>query len=102
MVVKGMYLYVFYCLCYDTDISTDMLEDQVTEEIDPDLNEKEDIRLDGIREENCRDVAEEGDVKKKIHDLRWEVCIKEKEELIKRNVLVSVPHTKGGKFLGLV
>ena len=47
---KGMYLSVFYCLCYAKDISTDMSEDQVTEEIDPDLNEEEDIRLDAIRE----------------------------------------------------
>ena len=48
MFVKGMYLSVFYGLCYDTDISTDMSEDQVAEERDPDLNEKEDIRLDEI------------------------------------------------------
>ena len=45
-----MYLYVFYCLCYDTDISTDMLEDQMAEERDPDLNEEEDIILGEIRE----------------------------------------------------
>ena len=48
MFVKGMYLYVFYFLCYDTDISTDMSEDQVAEERDPYLNKKEDIRLDRI------------------------------------------------------
>ena len=53
-----MYLYVFYCLCYVTDISTDMSEDQVAEERDPDLNEEEDIRLDAIMEEHWRDVAE--------------------------------------------
>ena len=29
MFVKGMYFYVFYCLCYDTNISTDMSDDQV-------------------------------------------------------------------------
>ena len=40
------------------DISTDMLEDQVAEERDPDLNEEEDIRLDEIREEHLRDVAD--------------------------------------------
>ena len=49
MFVKGMYLSVFYCLCYDTDISTDMSEDQVTEERDTDLNKKEEIRLDEVR-----------------------------------------------------
>ena len=63
MFVKGMYLSVFYCLCYDTDISTDMLEEQVAEERDPDLNKKEDIRLDKIREYHWRDIAEEGDYK---------------------------------------
>ena len=43
-----------------------MLEDR-----DLDLNEEENIRLDSIREENFRDVAEEGEDKKKIHTLRW-------------------------------
>ena len=44
-----MYLFVFYCLCYVKDISTDMSEDQVAEERDPGLNEEEDIRLGAIR-----------------------------------------------------
>ena len=35
---KGMYLSIFYSLCYDKDVSTDMLEDQVSEERDTDLN----------------------------------------------------------------
>ena len=38
MFVNGIYLSVFYCLCYDTDIYTYILEDQVAEERDPDLN----------------------------------------------------------------
>ena len=50
MFVNGIHLSVFYCFCYDTDISTDMSEYQVAEERDPDLNEKEYIRLDEIRE----------------------------------------------------
>ena len=70
---KGMYLSVFYCLCYVTYISTDILEEQVEEERDPYLNEEEDIILDKIREEHWRDIAEEGDDKKRIHALRWEV-----------------------------
>ena len=53
-----MYLFVFCCLCCEIDISTDMSEDQVSEERDPDLNEEEDIRLDVIREKHWRDVAE--------------------------------------------
>ena len=66
----------------------------MAEERDLDLNEEEDIRLDAIREEHWRDVSEEGEDKKKIHDLRWEVYVKEKEELTKREFSVSVPHPK--------
>ena len=40
-----IYLSIFYCLFYVKDISTDILEEQLLEEIDPDLNEKEDIRM---------------------------------------------------------
>ena len=40
------------------DISTDMLEFQVSEESDPDLNEEEDIRMYEIRYDHWRDVAE--------------------------------------------
>ena len=84
MFVKDMYLSLFYCLSYDTDISMDISEDQVAEERDPDLNEKEDIRFDKVWEDHWRDIAEENDDKKKIHALRWEVYVKEKEELITR------------------
>ena len=37
---------------------------------------------------------EEGDDKKKIYALRWEVYVQDKEEPIKREFLVSVPHLK--------
>ena len=43
----------------------------MSEEIYQGLNEEENIKLDEIREEHWRDVAEEGENKKKIHDLRW-------------------------------
>ena len=77
MFVKGVYFFIFYCLCYDTDISTDYSEEQVVEERDPDLNEMEDIRFDEIREDHWRDLAEENNDKKKIHALRWNVYVKE-------------------------
>ena len=51
-------------------------EEQVSEERDPDLNGEEDIRMDEIRENPCRDVAEEGDNKNKIHALRWDFNVK--------------------------
>ena len=76
--LKGIYLSVFYFLCYNNDIATDMSEEQVAEERDQDLNEKEDIRFDKIWEDHWRDIAEENDYKKKIHALRWEVYVKEK------------------------
>ena len=58
MFVKGVYLSVIYCMFCDTNISTYMSEDQVAEERDPDLNEKEDIGLDEIRGEHWRYIAE--------------------------------------------
>ena len=48
-----------------------MSEDQVAEEIDPDFNEKEDIRFDKIREDHWRDIAEENDDKNNIRALSW-------------------------------
>ena len=45
----------------------------MAEERDPDLIEEEDIILYETREEHWRDVAEEGDDKNNIHDLRWEI-----------------------------
>ena len=53
-------------------------------ERDTGLNEEEDIRMDKIRDEHWGDVAEEGDDKKNIHALRWDVYVKDKEDLIKR------------------
>ena len=52
--------------------------------------------MDAIREEHWRYVAEEGDDKNNIHALSLEVYVKDKEELIKIEFLVSVPHPKGG------
>ena len=78
MFFKGMYLSVFYCLCYDTDISTDISEGQVAEDRDTELNEMEDIRFDEIQEDHWRDLAEENEDKKKIHALRWNVYVNEK------------------------
>ena len=70
---KGMYLSVFYCVCYAKDRSTYMSEDHVEEGRYPDLNKEEDTRLDEIREEHMRYVAEDGEDKSKIHSLRWDV-----------------------------
>ena len=37
--------------------------------------------------------------KKNIHALRWEVYVKEKEKLIKREFLMSVPYPKEGEIV---
>ena len=58
----------------------------------------DDIRFDKIWEDHWRDLAKESNDKKKIHALRWCVYVKEKEEIITRLFLVSVPHPKGGKI----
>ena len=55
--------------------------------------------MDEMRDKHWRDVSEEGDYKKKIHYLRWDVYVKEKKELIKRDFLVSVSHLKGGNIV---
>ena len=68
---KVMYFSVFYFLCYEMNIYTDMLEDQVLEERDSDLKEEKDIILDEIREDHWVNVAEEGEDKKNIDYLRW-------------------------------
>ena len=80
MFLKGVYLSLFYFLCFYTDISTDMSEDQVAEERYLDLNENEDIRFDEIREDHWRYIAEENDDKKNIYSLRWGVYVKVKEK----------------------
>ena len=96
---KGYVFLCVYCLCYVKEISTDILEERVLEEIDPDLNEEEDIRMQDSREEHWRDVADDGEYKSKIHALRWDVHTREKEELINRDFSVSVPHPKGGNIV---
>ena len=44
-----MYFSVFYCLCCVKEISMDMLEERVSEDMDPDLNEEEDIIMEDSR-----------------------------------------------------
>ena len=83
---KGVYLYVFHYLCYVKNMSTYFLEEQLSGKRDTELNEEEDINMDGISDNNWRGVASEGDNNNKIHALRWDVCVKEKERLIKGDI----------------
>ena len=50
----------------------DVLEEHVSEERDPEMNEQQDIRMEENREEYWRDVAEDGKDKRKIDSLRWD------------------------------
>ena len=66
---------VCFCMCFIVWLILSrcqwiFLEEQVSEERYPDLNEEADIRMEDSRDENCRDVAEEGENNKKIHALR--------------------------------
>ena len=45
MFSKGMYLSMFYCLCYFKEIYTYMSEEKILEEKDTDLNGEEVIRM---------------------------------------------------------
>ena len=51
------------------------------------------------REEHWRDVAEDGKDKNNIYALGWYFYTIEKEQLIKRLFLFSVPHRKGSNIL---
>ena len=55
--------------------------------------------MEDSREEHWRYVYEDGNDKKNIHALRWDVYIKEKEDLIKGEFLVSVSHPKEGNIV---
>ena len=57
-------------LCYFKYMSTGILKEQVSDKRDPDLSEEEDIRMDEIRDEYCRDIFEEVYNKKNINILR--------------------------------
>ena len=73
MFERVVYLYFSFCLCYVKEISTDMLEEQVSKERDTELDEEEDIITYDIKEEHGMDVDEDGEDNNKIHALRWEV-----------------------------
>ena len=69
-----MYFLNFILFCYVKSLSTDMLEEHVSEEKDPDLNEEGGIRMEDSREYHWVYVAEDGEEKKNIHALIFELC----------------------------
>ena len=84
-----------YCLCFVNEISTDMLEEHVLEERNPDLNEDEDIIMEDSRAEHWRDFDKDGEDNSNIHAPRWDIYTRDKEYLTKREFSLSDLHTKG-------
>ena len=67
------------------------------EEMYPDLQGKEDLRIYDDSEQHCKEVEEKDkEDRGRVRALRWEVYMKEKDQLIKRGFLVVVPHMKWG------
>ena len=73
-----------------------MLEENVSKERDMDLNQEEDIIMEENRQEHWIYVDDNCKDKSNINSLRWDIYTREKEDLIKRDFLVSVTHPKGG------
>ena len=57
--LKNVCICIFNCLCLVNELKTDILEEQVLEERDPDLNEEDDIKMTDSRQEHWRYVAED-------------------------------------------
>ena len=94
---KGINLSVFYCLCFVEEISVNIAEKQAMEERNPNIEQEEDLRISNDWVEHWKEVEEkENEERGKFHSLRWEVYMKQKEELKKREFSVAVPHPKGG------
>ena len=51
------------------------------------------------REDNCRDVAQDGEDKRKINALRWYLYKKREREFDKYIFLVAITHKKGGNIV---
>ena len=49
----------------------DILEENLSEEIDPDLNEDEDIIMEDSREKHWRDVDKDGEDNSSMHSMGW-------------------------------
>ena len=75
----------------------EMVENQALEQRYPELEEKEDFRISVAMEEHRKYVSWDNyqDIIM-VNYLRWDVHMKQKEDFIKREFLVTVTHPKGG------
>ena len=75
----GLFVYI-YCLCFVEAMPVHIAEKQVMEERDRDLEWEEDFRIYTDREEHWKEVEEEeNEYRGKVHDLRWDIYMKEKK-----------------------
>ena len=76
-----------------------MLEEKVLEQRYLDLKDDKGTRMAYIREDHRRDIDKGYQDRGNIHAPRCDLYTKQKYEFIKRQFLVSVPHTKGGNIV---
>ena len=68
---NGMNFYVFNCCCFMKELTMDMLEEHLREEIDPDLGVDEDTRICDEKENYWKDMLGDNiEDKGKVHALR--------------------------------
>ena len=100
MFEEGMYLSVFYFLCFVQDVLMGMLKEQKREERDPDLKVEKYVMCLYERKNHWKDVLEENHQDKgEVYPLMWEVYIKEKQELLMSYFSMAVPHLKIGNIV---
>ena len=71
-------LFISMCFFCVKEISSDMLEEQVSEEIYPHLNEEEYIIMEDSRKDNWRGAAKYGEDNNNINALSWEFYTRDK------------------------
>jgi len=91
---KGYYVSVYVILQFKTEDEFDNKEEQMELEIDPDEEEKDDIKIDDERERHWRNVFEDNeggvDEKAKLHAKRWDLYLHKKDKLVQSKYSVEV------------
>ena len=98
--MKKVCICLYYIvLCFIKQRTVDMLEKQSRKEKNPDLKVYGHTSISGEREKHWNYILEYNiKDKENVCELRWEVYKKYKQGLIKRDILVQVPHMKGARF----
>ena len=76
------------------------MEDYLREEGDPELELEEDfIYLDDWENHRKDVIVVSNEEKDNVHTMRWEVYMRDKEELKNKHFSVAVPNMKGGNIV---